>query len=319
MIGSAVLAFLTSFFMPLGRFILFKIGELFGISSFADVDRKQLGKSSSISFTEAKILETKAWKLLESEDWDEVVLTARKVQSNLDKQTFPKLWKTMILALIAREDYIEAQKALGEFLQVFTNNALKESGQLLEAYLKSCLGDYPSALKIIRSFSEDRVKSFAADETALSLLILGRCDLAYKDNVQAHIDLNKSFAIAQLSFLKAEALVEIIELDFKMNSKEMIGKLKAKIVDINGGKKSQSLVKTIQSIVAMSEGNKPKALELALAACEIAVRNSRACAWYGHLLCLEGRQNEAEQLLDKMTPESVDATRLMTEVTSSTA
>ena len=39
-------------------------------------------------------------------------------------------------------------------------------------------------------------------------------------------------------------------------------------------------------------------------------------AWYGHLLCLEGKSNDAEELLSRMTAGSYTADCLMTEVTS---
>lgn len=316
--ASAFLALISSFFMPLGRFILYKIADLLGMGNFAEVHRKDIN-NSTVSFTDAKILESKAGKLLEKGDWQEVVLTARKIQSSLDKKTFPQMWKAMIFALIAREDYIEAQKGINEFLAVFNNTALKESGQLLDAYLKSCKGDFASALKLIRGFSDDRVKGFSQDETALSLLILGRCDQFYKENVQAHIDLNKAFYCAKLPILKAESLVEIVELDFNMNAKDSINKWKLKIPEIFGGPKSAGLKKTIGSIAAMSEGDSETALKLAAEACNPDVRSGRACAWYGHLLCLSGRSNAAEDLLGCMTPDSADAARLMTEVTGTGA
>lgn len=315
MAGSALLAFISSFYMPLGRFILYKITNLLGMGSFAEVSRKDLKNKSGISFTDAKILESKSVKLLEKEDWDEVVMTARKVLSALDKKTFPQLWKSMILALIAREDYIDAQKSINEFLEIFSGSALREQGELLDAYLKSCKADYAGALKIIRGFAEDRIKSFSPDEDALSLLVLGRCGLAYKENVQAHIDLNKAFACARLPFIKAESLIEILELDFNMRSRDSVQKWKERIGEIKGGKKSAGLAKTMYSIAAMAEGDSESALNLAREACRPDVRNGRCFAWLGHLLCMSGRGSEAEELLARMTPDSADANRLMTEVT----
>ncbi|GAB4272025.1 MAG: hypothetical protein Kow0029_10260 [Candidatus Rifleibacteriota bacterium] len=314
---SACLAFIASFFMPLGKYILYKISNMLGMGSFAEVSRKDLKSSSEISFTDAKILESKAVRLLEADDWQEVILIARKVQANLDKKTFPTLWKAMIFALIAREDYIEAQKSLAEFLRAFANTSLQQSGELLDAYLKVCRGDFAGALKIIRNFPEDKIKAFTQDETALSLLIIGKCDLFYKENVQAHIDLNKAFTYAKMPLIKAESLVEIIELDFNMRSLESINKWKSKIQEIKGGDKCASLKNTINSIVAMANGQSEDALKFAEAACKSGVRNGRAYSWYGHLLCLSGKFSEAEELLEKMTPDSAEATRLMTEITGS--
>jgi tetratricopeptide (TPR) repeat protein len=317
MAGGLILAFITSFFMPLGRFILYKLTSILGISGFAEVDRKDLKSGSGVSFTDAKILEAKVSKLMAEGDFDEVIMTARKVLNSHDKKTFPQLWKTMILAFIIREDFIEAQKAIAEFNEVMLNTGLKESGQLLEAYLRCCRGDYAGALKIIRSFPDDRVKSFAPDEDALSLLILGRCGIFYKENVQAHIDLNKSFSCARLPIIKAESLVELIELDFNMRSKDAIAKWVQRADEFKGGKKSQALKTTVRSIAAMAQGDSESALSLALEACKLFPRNGRAFAWYGHLLCMSGKHSEAEELLTRMTPDSVDANRLMTEVTGS--
>jgi tetratricopeptide (TPR) repeat protein len=313
---SLLLAGITSFFMPLGRFVLYRIMNTFGFGGFAEVSRQQLKDRSSISFTDAKILETKTWKLIEKDEYEEVVLIARKVLGSLDRKNFPSIWKAMIFALIMREDFLEAQKHVSDFLEIFKGSSMFESGQLFEALLKSRKGDFAGALKIIRALPDDRVKGFSADETALCLLILGRCDLAYKENVQAHIDLAKAFNCARLPIIKSDALVEIAELDFNMNSKDALAKWKARVNEIGGGAKSQANRQIVLSIVARSEGDNSAALQLAQQACDGSGGHSRAFAWYGHLLCLSGQQNEAEALLQKMAPDSVDATRLMTEVTA---
>lgn len=316
MLASAIMAFLVSFCMPLGRFIQYKILSLFGYSGFAEVNRQDLGKKSSLSFTDAKILETKAGKLLAKDDYDEVVLIARKVQANFDRKTFPILWKAYIMALIAREDYIEAGKSIEGFLKQFSGSNLQEAGELMSAYLKSFTGDFAGALKLIRNISKEAISNFSTDETALSLLVLGRCDLFYKEHVQAHIDLNKAFSFAKLPMLKAESLLELIELDYNMKSVDAVKKWYARITQIKGGAKTDALKKVIDSIAAKSSEDEQKALELAKAACETKFRISRACAWYGHLLCISGNRSQAEDLLEKMTPNSAAADRLMTEVTS---
>lgn len=311
------LAFLTSFSMPLGRFVLYKFTNLIGYGNFAEVNRQDLRDKSGIGFTDAKILETKAWKLIEKDEYEEVVLIARKVLNSLERKTFPVIWKALIMALIMREDLVEAQKHVAEFLDVFKGSSIYESGLLYEALLKSRKGDFAGALKIIRGLPDDRVRSFSPDETALCLLILGRCDLAYKENVQAHIDLTKAFNCARLPIIKSDALVEIAELDFQMNSKDALAKWKLKALEINGGEKTLANRKMILSIISQSEGNAKEALQMAKEACSGKIVNSRACAWYGHLLCLSDQHNDAESLLGRMAPDSCDATRLMTEVTGS--
>jgi len=316
MAGTFGLSVITSFFIPLGRFVIFKIANLLGYGDFASLSKHDLRQNSGISFTDAKILETKCWKLIEKDEYEETILTARKILGSYDRKTFPLLWKAYIFALIAREDLVEAQQQIGEFLEVFKRTSSFESGQLYEAFLKSRKGDFGGALKIIRALPEHRIKSFTPDENALSLLILARCGLACGENVQAHIDLTKSLNVAKLPLIKAEAFVEVAELDFNLKSKEALGKLKERLTTLSGGEKIVAYKNLILSIIAQSENKSADALKLAEQACSCKVRNSRACAWYGHLLCLSGDFAKAEELLSRMAPDSHDASRLMTEVTS---
>ena len=319
MAATFVMSVITSFFMPLGRFVIFKIASLLGYGDLASVNRQELRGSGAISFTDAKILETKAWKLVEKDEYEEAILASRKILGSYDRQTFPLMWKAYIFALIASEDYVEAQQQLGEFLEVFKKHNAFESGQLYEAYLKARKGDFGGALKLIRGLPEHRVKSFSPDENALSLLILGRCALACGENVQAHIELVKAFNTAKMPLIKAEAMVDIAELDFKLKSRDALAKLKEKISSLSGGLLVASYKNVILSIMAQSENKSSEALSLAEKACSGKLRNSRAFAWYGHLLCLGGDFTRAEELLARMAPDSHDASRLMSEVTSSSS
>ncbi|GAB1353950.1 hypothetical protein MASR1M12_26880 [Erysipelotrichia bacterium] len=313
--ASGFMALLTMLIMPLGRFVIFNVASAAGFSGVVSVDRKNIQKDGSISFTDAKILESQASKCLEKDAFEEVVLTGRKVLGNLDRKTFVALWRSMILAMICREDYVEAQRSINEYLETFKDTSQLESGQLLDAYLRCRKGDFATAVVIIRGFSEKRAKMFSNDETALCLLVLGCCGTAFKEYVQAHIDFGKALNCVKLPFLKAEILTELAELDFMMNAKEALTKWKAKVGELNGGEKTASLKKVILSIAALSEGARDESMRLAAEACKSKARNGRAFAWYGHLLCLEGRHSEAEELLSNMTPESYDAIRLMNETT----
>ena len=67
---------------------------------------------------------------------------------------------------------------------------------------------------------------------------------------------------------------------------------------------------------AFSEGNKDQAFKLASECLKDKSHTGKAVAWYGHLLCLEGKSNDAEELLSRMTAGSYTADCLMTEVTS---
>ncbi|NLF95753.1 MAG: hypothetical protein GX569_03380 [Candidatus Riflebacteria bacterium] len=317
MAATFVMSAIASFFMPLGRFVIFKITSLLGYGDLASVSHQELRNSSGVSFTDAKILETRAWKLIENDDYEQAILASRKVLGSYDRKTFPMMWKAYIFALIAREEYLEAQQQLGEFLEVFKKHNAFESGQLYEAFLKARKGDFGGALKLIRGLPEHRVKSFSPDENALSLLILGQCALSCGENVQAHIELVKAFNSARMPLIKAEAMVEIAELDFNLKSKDALFKLKDKISSLAGGPLVTSYKNVILSIMAQSENKNSEALTFAEKACSGKLRNSRAFAWYGHLLCMAGEFSRAEELLPKMAPDSHDASRLMSEVTSS--
>ncbi len=317
MAGSALMAMFAMVFMPLGRFVIFNIASAAGFAEVASVSRTDVQKAGSISYTDAKIIESNAWKLLEKDSYEEVVLTARKVFTTLDRKNFSSLWKAMILAQICKEDFFEAQRNITEFVENFKGTPLAESGQLLEAYMRCRKGDFAAAVLIIRGLSDRGVKAFSNDETGLSLFILGCCGVSFKEYVQAHIDLGKALTFARLPFLRAEILVELTELDLLMKAKEALSKWKARSDEVRGGLKTRSLVQIVRSMVLLFEGQKDKALELAEESCKLKSGNSRAFYWYGHLLCLEGRVTDAELLLQNMNSDSYDATRLMSETTGS--
>ena len=314
-----VLTAVTSFFMPLGRFVYFKLATLAGFDNFTSGYKPDMRKNSNISFTDAKILETKAWKMLEKDEFGEILVLGRKILYSFDGRSFPTLWKAVILASIYREDFVEAQKYINEFLALFKSTFINASGQLLDALLKSKRGDFAGALKIIKFMSDNHVRAFLPDETALSLLVLGKCGLAYNENVQAHIDLAKAVNCARIPFIKAEALLEVAELDYTMKSKEALNKWKDRAPEIAGGETAQSYVKILLSISALFDNKKEEAIALAQAACIGKEKNSRAHCWLGRLFCIEGRYSEAEALLAQMTPDSNDAQKLMERVTSAGA
>ncbi len=317
MAASAFLAMITMVFMPLGRFVIFNLASVAGFTGVAAVDSKNIQQTGSVSFTDAKILESQSWKLLDKDAFEEVVLTGRRVLSNLERKTFSSLWKAVILALIGREDYLEAQRSIAEYTEVFANTGMLESGQVLDAYLRCKKGDFATAYRLISSLPEARAKALSNDEKSLCMMISGCCLMWKKEYVQAHIELGKAFDVAKMPLIKAEVLVEMTELDCMMKSKEKLAKWKVAATAIKGGEKTASLIKTVQSMIADSDGNADDAMKIAAEASQCKVRNSRACRWYGHLLCKAGRSGDAEELLGKMTPDSIDANRLMNETTGS--
>jgi tetratricopeptide (TPR) repeat protein len=312
---SFILSLISASFMPLGRFLFYRVASVFGFGGVANVASKDLRTKSSISFTDAKILETKAWQLIAKEDFEEVILTGRKVLNSLDKKTFPSLWKAMIFAFIAKEDYFAAEKWISDFKVSFTNSNLLESGLLFDAYLKSLKGDFATAIKIIKGMPNDRIKSFSNDETSIILLTLGRCNLAYKENVQAHIDLNKAYECARLPLMKIEALIELMDLDIRMKAASSVKKWQANGTKVSGGPKTLALKKTLASMAVSFENKTDEALNLAKEGCLAMKINSRACLWYGHLLCQQNNHTEAEEILNRMTVGTADANKLMEEVT----
>ena len=69
--------------------------------------------------------------------------------------------------------------------------------------------------------------------------------------------------------------------------------------------------------MAMANEQKAAALSLAKQACQNAnLANSQARAWYGYLLCLNGKHPEAENLLEKMARDHYYPAKLMDEVTA---
>ena len=101
-----------------------------------------------------------------------------------------------------------------------------------------------------------------------------------------------------------------------MNAKQAMQKWKTMVGTMKGGGKSSSYINTIVSMVAFSEGKNEEAFKLASECLKDKHHNGKAIGWYGHLLCLEGKPNEAEELLSRMTAGSYTADCLMTEVTS---
>ncbi|HNX74540.1 MAG TPA: tetratricopeptide repeat protein [Candidatus Rifleibacterium sp.] len=319
MSASAVLALITMIFMPLGRFMIFNIASALGFSGVASVNRKNFQQTGSVSFTDAKILESQAWKLLEKDSFEEVVLSGRKVLSSLDRKTFASFWKAVIQAYIGREDYLEAHRNLTEYQETFAGTGMLDSGQVLEAYLRYKKGDFATAYKIVSSLPEARAKALSNDEKALCMMVSGACLMWKREFVQAHIEFGKAFDAARMPCIKAEILVEMTELDSQMKSKEKLARWKATVPGIKGGEKTALLLKTVLSMIAESEGQKDEAMKLAAETSQSKIRCGRALCWFGHLLCKAGRNTEAEELLGRMVPESVDANRLMNETTGSTS
>ncbi len=300
--------------MPLGRYLFFLVGSHLGWKGGGLVSPATATKGA-IGFTDAKILETNAQKHFELDEFDQAVALSRKLLSGTDRKGFPGCWLLLIRSLIEREDLVEAERSLKDFLTTFQKSSVLASGQLLSAWYKSLTGDHAGALSLIKSIPEERIQGFSANEAALSLLVLGRCNMAFNQPVQAHIDLSKALSFVRHPLTAAQILCELAELDTTMNRLEWSLKWLEQAASLKGGKKTQSLGKVIESMVVQLQGQTEQALTLARIACQACGKNGRAWAWQGHLLCRLGRQDEAEPLLEMMAPGSADAEKLMTEIT----
>ncbi|NLI78290.1 MAG: hypothetical protein GX442_17875 [Candidatus Riflebacteria bacterium] len=300
--------------MPLGRYLFFLVGSTLGLKGGPFL-AAPVAVKGSIGFTDAKILESNAQKHFDLDEFDQAVSLSRKLLTGTDRKGFPGCWLLLIRSLIEREDLVEAERSLKDFLATFQKSSVLASGQLLSAWYKSLTGDHSGALSLIKSIPEERIQGFSVNEAALSLLVLGRCDMAFNQPVQAHIDLSKALSFVRHPLTAAQILCELAELDTTMNRLDWSLKWLEQAGSLKGGKKTQSLGKVIESMVVQVQGQTEQALVLARIACQACGRNGRAWAWQGHLLCLQGKQNEAEHLLEKMAPGSADAEKLMTEIT----
>ena len=306
---------LSGLIMPFGKLMLYKFAQTVGISFGGKIEKTDLSEGN-LSYTDVKILETKMWKFINDGEITSAISLGKKVLNSENQSNYPFFWQAMIFAQICNEEYELAAKNINEYYQVFQGTSSYEIGQVWEAFLKTEKGDFATAYKIVNSISADRAKSMNADEVAVSLLVLARCCLNVKDNVQAHINFNKALNCSKSQFIKLVVLTDIADLDCKMNAKQAMQKWKTMVGTMKGGGKSSSYINTIVSMVAFSEGKNEEAFKLASECLKDKHHNGKAIGWYGHLLCLEGKPNEAEELLSRMTAGSYTADCLMTEVTS---
>ncbi len=307
---------LSGLIMPFGKLMLYKFAQTVGISFGGKIEKTDLS-DGNLSFTDVKILETKMWKFISDGEISSAISLGKKVLNSENQSNFPSFWQAMIFAQICNEEYEVAAKNINEYYQVFQGTSSYEIGQVWEAFLKTEKGDFATAYKIVNSISADRAKSMSADEVAISLLVLARCCLNVKDNVQAHINFNKALNCSKSQLIKLIVLTDIADLDCKMNAKQAMQKWKTMVGTMKGGGKCSSYINTVVSMVAFSEGKNEEAFKLASECLKEKHHNGKAIGWYGHLLCLEGKPNEAEELLTRMTAGSYTADCLMTEVTSS--
>lgn len=310
MVVFAILTALSAAFMPLGRFVFYRVSQLLGIGGITEISKKDLRKKSSIGFTDGKILEAKIEKLMFKEDFNEIIFIGKQVISKLNPKSFPKLMKNLVFAHIITEDFLEAKSLATTFQKTFKTGNNTETAKLINAHIKVQTGDFVAALELINSMDRGKIKSFTNNETALSLLILGKCNVAYKEYVQARKDLENSFEISELPIIKSSAALELAKLSLKMNKQGWINVWNNRIKNINGGKTTSSLKLLTSSIVAMSERNMDESLNKAKKACETNPC-SQTFAWLANLYVISNQVDEADKLCEKMMPDSVYYHNLM--------
>ncbi len=309
---------ISALIMPFSKLVLYKISQITGLSFIGNVSAPK-ATNGKLSFADTKILENKMVNFVNRGEIDSALALGKKVLNYDNQKSFPTFWLEYIIAQIANEDYDIAKKNIEEYYQVFQGTKNYESCQVYDAWLKTEKGDFPTAYKLVNSISDDRAKSLSADEIAVSLLVLARCSLNVKDNVQAHINFNKAFNSVKSPFFKSLILTEVVELDCNMVAKQSLQKWKSQIGSISNTGKCNSYLNTIKSMIALSENNTEEARKQAAECLKSKFPNGKAFAWYGHLLCLNGKSNEAEELLSRMTAGSFTAECLMTEVTTTTS
>ncbi len=306
---------LSCLIMPLGRFALYKLTGATGLKKLNKVSTNIID-SNNISFTDAKILSDQTWKFIFNGD----ILNAEKIWKKAlnpgNRTSLPYFWIAMIAGKIFKEEYEDAGRELNAFSSIFQGTDEFETGQIYESLLKSEKGDFSTAYKLINAISDSRAKKMTPEETAVSFLVLARCCQNIKDNVQAHINLTKALQVTKSSILKLMILCELTELDCKLNSRSAVEKWKSETVKVGNTGKCASYKNTILSMIADYYGQENESMNMAKKCLELNHKNGKAFYWYGHLLLKHGNSSEAEEMLGRMSPQTYEAEKLMTELTT---
>ncbi len=312
MLTSLVCATLAAFWMPLGRFMMYQAAKVTGLSRMMPT----VSMGDGESFSDAKLHEAQAVSRLEEEEFDAVILAGKRLFALHDRASFPVMHLSMIRAYLEQEDIYECRKLLFEFQSRFADSRQAVYGILMEALLKSVTGDFAGALKTINTIPESRAASFGGDDTALSLLVTGRCHAALGNPQQARQDWTRALEYAKLPLARASILAELALQDVSDNRQDGRETWSAAAKVIGGGAKTAAYAHMIRSIDFFIADRLDDAQQAATQACLAFPRCGPAFAWYGHLLCVMGRFAEAQALLEKMTPGMAAGNRLMEEITS---
>lgn len=311
-----VLTAVSAACMPLGRYLLFLTGKSLGVGKVELIAAKSFSADGKISFTDAKIHEAETVRQLDSEAFSEVISGSRKLFSRVERKSFPALWVAYLKSLLETDDIFEAERCIPEFVAAMQNTSYSGTGLLLSAFLKTLQGDNPGVFSLINSIPESRAKAFSAEEAGLSLWLLGRCNRAFSQLVQAHIDFSKILQLSVSPLLKAKTLLELTEMDTSMNRPEWVDKWGVQARELKGGSKTMSYVLSVEATISLFQGRKEDALKLVQSACGSCPQNSRSVGLQGQILCSLGKFNEAEALLEKLVAGSVEAEKLIQRITS---
>lgn len=315
MIIGIFFSIICSFFVPMGRFILYQLMNSLGISGIKEALARTDAKTNEVDFSVAKKIQKESDTYIKDERITELIAASKKVYIYHNQETLPALWLNYILALILNENYDEANKEIEKYLTTFSETAQYDKGALLKAYCKCRKGDFPGALSIIQSLKDDQVKDFTKNEKAICLLVLGCCGRFQKEYVQSHIDLGKALNLADYPWLQAEALFESASLDYLMRSKNALQKWNDMALNLKGGNITMTLSKTVQSINSSFNDKNEDAIKLSQEAIDIGLSNSHAMYWHGHLTIKNNKYTAAEEIASKMPLGSYYKDKLIDEIT----
>ncbi len=312
MLASLVFAILAAFWMPLGRFMMFQAAKVAGLSRMMPA----VGTGCGESFSDAKLHEAQAVIRLEEEEFEAVIITGKRLFALHDPASFPEMHLSMIRAYLEQEDIYECRKLLFDFQSRFAGSRQATYGILMEALFKSVTADFAGALKTINAIPESHAASLGGDDTALSLLVTGRCHAALGNPHQAHQDWMRALEFARLPLVRACVLAELALFDASEDRRELAAKWAVAAKTLDGGPKTAAYAHMIRSIGCFTADRREDALQAAAEACRAFPRCGAAYAWYGHLHCVAGRFAEAQALLERMTPGTAAGNRLMEEITN---
>ncbi|MBF0408829.1 MAG: tetratricopeptide repeat protein [Candidatus Riflebacteria bacterium] len=301
----------SSCFVPIGRYFAFFLGSFFGRS----IEIDEPGVEDRTGLGDAWMLEARAGKALEKEDFNRSIEIAKAVFVFQPKYNLPNLWRTYIRTLLEMENFSEAEREIKEYLIAFHHPPFQEEGQVLWALYKSLTGDHESAYTIVESISPAVANYFSPENRAVLMLVIARFFIFSRNPIQANIELRKANDFSTMSLNKIIIITELCSLECSLERPEKIAETGKMGNLIAGGPKTESYCKMIDSMVFELQGKREDALLAAENAVKLCATNSRAKYWLGFLFIRAGQKNKAEDLLETIPNESEESRKLLQDLT----